>query len=230
MPRELHDHYFHEAKRGGYRSRAAYKLIEIDDRRSILSKGDRVLDCGCAPGSWLQVAARRIGERGVVVGVDLQPVPPVPPMPGAGSCFIHHADLRDVPDDALLAHTSGKPFDVVLSDMAPNTTGDRTMDHYGSIRLCELVRDRAASLLRPGGGMVLKVLEGASYPEFLDSLKDRFALVKGLKPKASRDESTEIFVIAKDHRPAARPAAGTGDQPRPAGSPPPPPPGWSSRP
>jgi 23S rRNA (uridine2552-2'-O)-methyltransferase len=226
MARELHDHYFHEAKREGYRSRAAYKLIEIDDRRAVLSKGDRVLDCGCAPGSWLQVAVRRVGARGVVVGVDLQPVPPLPEVP---NCFLHHADLRDVADDALLAHTGGAPFDVVLSDMAPNTTGDRTMDHYGSMRLCELVRDRAATLLRPGGCLVLKVLEGASYPELLGSLKDRFALVKGLKPKASRDESTEIFVIAKDHRPAARPATPEGEAPRPAGSPPPPPAGWSSR-
>lgn len=226
MARELHDHFFHEAKREGYRSRAAYKLIEIDDRRSVLSKGDRVLDCGCAPGSWMQAALRRIGEAGVMVGVDLQAVPPIP---NAENCFIHQADLREIDDEVLLAHTDGEPFDVILSDMAPNTTGDRTIDHYGSMRLCELVRDRAASLLKPGGCMVLKVLEGAGYPQFVDSLKDRFALVKGLKPKASRDESTEIFVIAKDHRPAARPASPTGDQPRPAGSPPPPPPGWSSR-
>jgi 23S rRNA (uridine2552-2'-O)-methyltransferase len=222
--RDIHDHWFREAKRQGYLSRAAFKLVEIDERREVLRKGDRVLDCGAAPGSWLQVAARRVGRRGEVVGIDLQP--------------IRH-DFRDAPvrcvegdfttiDVAELLGEEGEPFDVVLSDMAPSTTGDPAGDHHASVRLVRAVLERCAALLRPGGKLVVKVFEGEAYPDLLADMKACFETVKGFRPAASRRESREMFVVASGFRP--------DDAPRPSDDPhavarrrPSPPPGWSRR-
>ena len=197
--RELHDHWFREAQRVGFRSRAAYKLTEIDDRRSVLTRGDRVLDCGCAPGSWIQVAAERIGRKGVVVGIDLKPVTFDDDdfADDAATVITLQADLCGMTADELLAAagTPIAPFDVVLSDMAPNTTGDRTIDHHGSMRLCHAVLDRCRGVLREGGIVVLKALEGEAYAELLTRMKSSFDGVRGFKPKASRAVSTEMFVI-----------------------------------
>lgn len=200
MPRELHDHYFKQAKRDGYRSRAAYKLIEIDERRSVLSKGSRVLDCGAAPGSWIQVVVKRIGPRGRIVGIDLQPLDHGL---ASDSVTILEGDLRETPAATLLEPIGGARFDVVLSDMAPNTTGDRTIDHHGSIRLCQAVLDRCRDVLADGGNLVMKVLEGEAYPELIERTRKAFEKVKGFKPKASRGDSTEMFVIAHGYRGAA---------------------------
>ena len=197
--RELHDHYFRLAKSEGYRSRAAYKLKEIDDRRHVLRKGDRVLDCGAAPGSWMQVAAERVGERGFVVGIDLLPIASMPEKPNIA---IIEGDLAAIDDEMLLraAHLDpGRPgarFDVILSDMAPNTSGDRTSDHHRSVRLCELVLARAKSLLKPAGNLVMKIFEGERSAELLNVTKQLFEHVKAFKPKASRSESFEIYIIA----------------------------------
>jgi 23S rRNA (uridine2552-2'-O)-methyltransferase len=193
MAREVQDHYFRLAKKEGYLSRAAYKLIEIDDRKKVLRKGDRVLDCGAAPGSWIQVASQRIGHRGRVVGIDLQPItlrldPNVRTIVG---------DLTTTSASELLGDLDA--FDVVLSDMAPSTTGDRTIDHFGSIRLCDAVLDRCPSVLRTGGTLVMKVLEGEAYPKLVARTKTVFEFVKGFKPKASRGESTEIYIIAEGY-------------------------------
>lgn len=192
--RDLHDHFFREAKRNGFRSRAAYKLIEIDDRRKLIPAGGRVLDCGSAPGSWLQVAAPRVGERGLVVGVDLKPIRG----PWPEHVRVHEGDLADL--DAALLREEGPLFDAVLSDMAPRTTGDRTIDHHGSVNLCHLVLDRCPDLLAPGGGVVVKVLEGEVYPDLLARMKRLFDDVKGFKPKASRAISTEIYAIGQGWR------------------------------
>jgi 23S rRNA (uridine2552-2'-O)-methyltransferase len=200
MARKIHDHYFLEAKREGYRSRAAYKLIEIDDRRRILARGDRVLDCGAAPGSWLQVASTRVGPGGVVVGVDPTAIdvrlPNVRVMKGY---------LADFTDEQLRAEAGGA-FDVVLSDMAPSTSGDPSGDHHRSVRLVHELLDRAPALLREGGRLVAKVFEGEAYPELLARMKATFAEMKGFKPKASRSESREMFVIGRGYRkPAGSP-------------------------
>lgn len=201
--RELHDFYFKEAKREGYCSRAAYKLIEIDDRRKILGKGDRVLDCGAAPGSWLQVASQRVGSRGVVVGVDLTPIRP--PDRG-GNVRVVTGDLREIPSEALLAQAFGASpppgarFDVILSDMAPSTTGDRTIDHHQSARLAGAALERCPDLLARGGHLVVKVLEGEAYPDLLSACRAAFDTVKGFKPKASRSASTEMYIVAKGFR------------------------------
>jgi 23S rRNA (uridine2552-2'-O)-methyltransferase len=191
--RDLHDHYFRQAKREGYLSRAAYKLIEIDDRKKLLRRGDRVLDCGCAPGSWLQVAAKRVGPRGRVVGIDLQPCAA---SARSSNVTILQGDLREVDPEKLLEIAGGR-FDVVLSDMAPSTSGDRTIDHHQSIRLCEAVLDLSGAVLRPGGKLAMKVFEGEAYPELLQRMRGMFERVKGFKPPASRSVSTEMYVIAE---------------------------------
>lgn len=217
--RDIHDFYFKEAKREGYYSRAAYKLIEIDDRRHLLAKGQRVLDCGCAPGSWLQVAATRVGPRGRVVGVDLKEIK----RQFAENVVIHQDDMRTI--EAKLLRDGQPHFDVVLSDMAPTTTGDRTIDHHGSIRLAHLVLDRCGDLLKRGGATAIKIFEGEAYPEVLERARARFANVKGFKPKASRNISTEIYLVATDFDPDATDPV-TEEQERVA--PPRPSAGWGS--
>ncbi len=204
MPRDIHDHYFRQAKREGYLSRAAYKLIEIDDRKKILGKGDRVLDCGAAPGSWLQVTSKRVGPGGIVVGVDLKPITHQFP---EGNVHVIQGDLRELSACDLLCMACGEEgtdepplFNVVLSDMAPNTTGDRTIDHHASNRLCHSVLDLCPQLLRPGGSIVMKVFEGEAYPELLDRCRALFEAVKGFKPKASRAVSTEMYVTSRGYR------------------------------
>ena len=201
--REVQDHYFRLAKKEGYLSRAAYKLIEIDERRRILRTGDRVLDCGCAPGSWLQVASKIVGERGVVVGVDLQALR----RKIADNVRVIAADFTTIdPMQPLRAASTGgnRLFDAILSDMAPNTTGDPEGDHFNSVRLCEAVLERCPALLRPrvgdraGGNLVMKVFEGSSYMSLLKRAERLFEDAKGFKPKASRSESTEMYIIARD--------------------------------
>ena len=191
--RDVQDHYFKQAKREGYRSRAAYKLIEIDERKKILRSGQRVLDLGAAPGSWSQVAARRVGRRGEVVGIDLKLIDPtgVPENVRFIEC-----DLREVSFEEL----GGLPFDVIVSDMAPDTTGDPFGDHHRSMRLCHDLLDRSANWLKPGGNLVMKVFEGEAYRDLLDRVQNEFEKGKGFKPKASRTESVEMFVVAHGYQ------------------------------
>jgi 23S rRNA (uridine2552-2'-O)-methyltransferase len=209
--RVLHDHFFREAKRNGYRSRAAYKLLEIDDKRDILRKRDYVLDLGAAPGSWLQVASKRVGPRGKVIGVDLKEIK-----------NLHLDNVTTMEEDVtkLSLDTFGDDtmFDVILSDMAPSTTGNRTIDHHGSVRLCHTALDIAATLLSPKGNLVMKVLEGEAYRELLDRCESCFTVAKGYKPKASRAISTEMFFVCTGRR---------DDMPKPMDvAPPPPTSGW----
>ncbi len=191
--RTLHDRYFKQAKREGYLARSAYKLIELDDKRKLLRPGQTVLDLGCAPGSWLQVAAERVGPEGRVVGIDLQPV---------GGSFgpnvrTIQGDFTQTPAAALLP--GGTLADVVLSDMAPNTSGHG--DHFRSIRLCEAIVDALPALLKPGGSLVMKVFEGEAFPPLIERLRVDFGDVKILKPNATREMSRETYVTAKRYRP-----------------------------
>lgn len=194
MAREIQDHWFKEAKRQGYRSRAAFKLMEIDDKRRILTKGRRVLDLGCAPGSWTQVAAKRTAPGGVVVGIDLQIV-----TGGFRGSPVHllQGDAAELDDETLveLGLDPSAPFDVLLSDMAPSTTGSRDTDHYGSIRLCNLVLDLAMSRLAPGGDLIMKMFEGPGSKDLLERARGLFKTVRPAKPKASRSVSREMFVV-----------------------------------
>lgn len=192
--KEVQDHWFREAKAQGYRSRAAFKLLEIDRRKRLLRKGMRVLDVGAAPGSWTQVAAAAVGPKGAVIGFDLKAIDPTG-LPTQARVFT--ADLREVGLEEL----GGRPFDVVLSDMAPDTTGDPSGDQARSARLCHDLLDRVGRWLRPGGTLVFKVFEGGDYPELLKRTRTLFGQVKGFKPPASRAESVEMYVIAEVRRP-----------------------------
>jgi 23S rRNA (uridine2552-2'-O)-methyltransferase len=215
--REIHDHWSREAKRKGYRSRAAFKLIQIDERKHVLKRGDQVLDLGCAPGSWLQVVSQRVGQSGRGWGIDLKPVP--------GGLPDNVTALEgDAQDPCGAGVPEGLIFDVILSDMMPSTTGSRDTDHFRSLAVCELAMDLCPRWLRPGGSLVMKVLEGSAMPELLADARTRFEKVKPFKPEASRKESTEIFVVAQGYVGAM--ADDLRDGPPVAGGPPPVPEGW----
>lgn len=192
--RVLHDTYFKQAKERGYRSRAAFKLKQINESKRLINTGDAVLDLGCAPGAWIQVALEMVGERGAVVGLDLKPIDPVPgerSIAMVGDAFeIEPAVLLD----ALRGVGMRERFDVVLSDMAPSTGGHG--DAERSTHLCRRVLEMAPRVLNPGGSLAMKVLEGREYQDLLHETRAQFASVKGFKPKASRDVSREMYVIA----------------------------------
>ena len=246
-PRELHDRYFRQAKREGYAARSAYKLLEIQTKHRVIRPGDRVLDLGCAPGSWLQVASElvarpyrapkpkapnrrgakntppepRLSEPaqppstrvGLVVGVDLKPV--TIELPANVRTMVgdihevtiedllgHHHDEHDAaePSETAAAPADQRPpgFDVVLSDMAPNTSGGGggSADHFRSIRLCESVLDIADRVLAPGGRVAMKVFDGEAFPELLRRCRANYKKVACIKPHATRDLSRELYVIA----------------------------------
>lgn len=206
--RVLHDRYFRQAKREGYVARSAYKLLEINDRRPVIKRNDRVLDMGCAPGSWLQAASNIVGDHGVVVGIDLKRVERTAEA-GFGP-NVHHmtGDIRKVPAEDLLAPIRDESwpnrlFDTVISDMAPDTTGHG--DDLRSTHLCRDVLARCPELLKPRGDLVMKVLEGGEFADLLNECKAFFNRVGAIKPKASRDVSRETFVIAQAFWPTGRP-------------------------
>jgi len=194
LKRQLNDPYVAAAKAQGWRSRAAFKLIEMDDRYHLIRKGARVLDLGAAPGGWSQVAAQR--GAGQVVGLDLLPIDPVP-----GVEFLL-GDFHDPDMPARLQALMQGPADLVLSDMAPNTTGHGATDHLRIMALAELALDFACQVLVPGGAFVAKVFQGGAERQLLDPLKQRFATVRHAKPAASRKESSELYVVATGFRAA----------------------------
>lgn len=196
LQRQLNDPYVAAAKARGYRSRAAFKLIELDDRFRLLKKGARVLDLGAAPGGWTQVAVERTGEGGTVVGVDILAAEPV-----AGAVMMQ-GDLTDpAVADAAVAALGGKA-DLVLSDMAPNTVGHAATDHIRIMALAEVAADVALTTLAPGGAFICKVFQGGTEKEMLATLKKHFAQVRHAKPPASRKDSAETYVVAQGFRPA----------------------------
>ncbi len=193
LKRQLNDPYVAAAKAQGWRSRAAFKLIELDERFNLLRPGLRVLDLGAAPGGWSQVAVRRGATH--VLGLDLLPIDPVP-----GASFLQ-GDFNDDAMPALLVGKLGGKADLVLSDMAPNTTGHAATDHLRIVALAELAAHFAAQVLAPGGAFVAKVFQGGSERRMLDLLKRQFAQVRHAKPPASRKESSELYVVATGFRP-----------------------------
>lgn len=197
LGRQLNDPYVAEARRLGYRSRAAFKLIQLDERFRLLAPGRRVVDLGCAPGGWTQVAARRAGPQGRAVGVDLNPTEPVP-----GATLIA-GDFRDPMTAEAVRAALGGPADLVLSDMAAPATGHASTDHLRIVALAEDAFAFAATILRPGGGFVAKVLQGGTEGALLAALKRAFAEVRHAKPAASRAESAETYVVARGFRGAA---------------------------
>jgi 23S rRNA (uridine2552-2'-O)-methyltransferase len=196
LERQLNDPYVARAKREGLRSRAAFKLIEIDDKYRLLKKGGHVVDLGAAPGGWSQVAAKRVGapEQGRVVAIDIQEMAP---LPGVDFMLLDFLDAR-APE--LLKQRLGGPADVVLTDMAANATGHRKTDHLKIMALVEAAAEFAAEVLRPGGSFLAKVLQGGTEPALLAKLKRHFATVRHVKPAASRTDSAELYLLASGFR------------------------------
>jgi 23S rRNA (uridine2552-2'-O)-methyltransferase len=188
LERQLNDPFVAEAKARGYRSRAAFKLAEIDDRLRLIRRGARVIDLGCAPGGWLQVALER--GAGPVVGIDLLPVEPVT------GAVVLQGDFTDPGAGERLIAALGGPPDLILSDMAPNTIGHRQTDHLRIMGLIEAAADFAGQVLRPGGAFVAKAFQGGETSVVIAALKRRFTDVRNLKPKASRAESSEVYIVA----------------------------------
>jgi len=189
--RILHDRFFKQAKAEGYLARSAYKLQQINEAKRLIRKHERVLDLGCAPGAWLQVASELVGPRGTVVGIDLKPVEHAI----APNVFTLVGDIEATDPAALLSAGSAQPslFDCVLSDIAPNTTGHG--DDLVSARLCDRILDLLPSLLKPTGTFAMKILEGAETPRILKAVQRTFAKGAAYKPEASRDVSREIYLI-----------------------------------
>jgi len=194
LSRQLNDPYVAEARRLGYRSRAAFKLIELDNRFRLLRPGQRVVDLGCAPGGWTQVAVARVGRYGIVVSVD---VTETTPLPGA---TLLTADIRDPATLAAIGNALCGPADVVLSDMAPAATGHAATDHLRIVALTEDALAAASRILKPGGAFVAKVFQGGAEGELLAALKRDFAELRHAKPPASRAESAETYVVATGFR------------------------------
>ncbi len=198
LQRQLNDPYVHAARRAGYRSRAAFKLIEIDDRFAVLKPGQRVIDLGAAPGSWCQVAAARV-RGGTIVGLDLQEVEAV------GGVTLLVGDILDPATPRRLREALAGPADVVLSDLAAAATGHAATDHLRTIALAEAAAALVEDVLAPGGALVVKVLQGVDEPALFGRLRQRFGSVRRFKPPASRGESTELYLVAVDYR--GRPVA-----------------------
>lgn len=197
LERHVNDPYVQRSKAEGYRSRSAYKLMEIDDRYRLLRPGQRIVDLGAAPGGWSQVAVARVmspPDRPAVVGIDYLDMDPVP------RASILKMDFLDEAAPAKLIETLGGEPDVVLSDMAAPTTGHRRTDHIRTMHLCEVAADFAISVLRPGGHFLAKTFQGGTETELLDRLKKNFRTVHHVKPPASRDESVELYLLAKDFK------------------------------
>ncbi len=194
LARQLNDPYVRAAKQQGWRSRAAFKLVELDDRFKLIRPGSRVIDLGAAPGGWTQVAVRRGAAR--VVGIDLLAIDPV-----SGAELVQ-GDFLDEAAPTRLTALLGGPADLVLSDMAPNTTGHGATDHLRIMALAEAALDFALHVLAPGGAFVAKVFQGGSERTMLATMKRHFAVVRHAKPPASRKQSSELYVVATGFRPA----------------------------
>jgi 23S rRNA (uridine2552-2'-O)-methyltransferase len=190
-----HDVYYQNAKKNNFASRAVYKLDEIDKRFHLIHKGDHVLDLGAAPGSWMQYSLSAVGPTGRVVGIDLLPL--TIQLPGYG-VFLQ-GDIRETPTDRLLA-PGGRLFDVVVSDMAPNTIGVKFTDATRSAALVVCALEMTDRVLKPGGGFVAKIFQGVDFDEVLRMLKARFVRFKVVKPESSRMASKEMYLVAWEHR------------------------------
>jgi 23S rRNA (uridine2552-2'-O)-methyltransferase len=196
LERQLNDPYVARAKREGLRSRAAYKLMEIDDKARLLKRGARVIDLGAAPGGWSQAAAKRVGApaQGRVVAIDLLPMEPI-----AGVDFAQ-LDFLDAAAPEKLKAMLGGSADVVMSDMAANATGHRKTDHIKIVALVEAAAEFAREVLAPGGVFLAKVLQGGTEGALLADLKRDFESVKHVKPAASRSDSSELYLLATGFR------------------------------
>ena len=187
--KEVQDHYFKKAKKEGYIARSAFKLQEIDAKHKLLQKGSKVLDLGCFPGSWMQYIAQRIGENGVVVGIDRTALE----MTLKGNMRFIRGDINEL--DLSLPKEFANRYDLVCSDMAPNTMGIKNVDATRSLQLCQMALYVAQQYLKSGGATLVKVLQGGTFDTLLTQMRQEYRSVKIIKPKSSRKESKEIFVL-----------------------------------
>jgi 23S rRNA (uridine2552-2'-O)-methyltransferase len=194
LERQLNDPYVRAARAAGWRSRAAFKIIELDEKYSLFKPGQRVVDLGAAPGGWTQVAVQRVGQQGKVVALDLLPMDEIP-----GSILLQ-GDFEDLAVEQEVLRVLDGPAELVLSDMAPNTTGHNATDHLRILALIELALDFAGKVLVPGGSFVAKAFQGGTERELLNRLKRDFSSVKHAKPPASRKGSAEMYVVAQGFR------------------------------
>ena len=190
--KKVQDHYIKKAKKEGYPARSVYKLEEADRKHHLLKKGDRVLDIGCHPGSWTIYAAQVVGQAGLVVGVDLQEGRPI--QAGGARITILTGDIQQ-PATVDCIRAIADRFDVILSDMAPRTTGNKWADQQQSLILSQKAFEVAKSFLRPGGNFYCKVFEGEDFKTFVDTVRREFQAVRIVKPQSSRKESREVFVL-----------------------------------
>ncbi len=198
LQRQLNDPYVAQAQKLGYRSRACFKIIQLDEQFHIFKPGKRVVDLGCAPGGWSQMAVGRVkstADNPLVVGIDLLQTAPM-----NGAQFIQLDFTDDSAPDALQALMGGHKADIVMSDMAANTTGMHSLDHLRIMNLLEMAYDFALNVLNPGGIFIAKIFQGGTENQFLAEMKKDFAIVKHAKPAASRKDSSEIYVIAKNFK------------------------------
>ncbi len=195
LDEHMADEYVVRSKKDGYRSRAAYKLLEINEKDKILRSGMTVIDLGAAPGSWCQVVRQRVGDKGRVLALDILDMHPIPQVE-----FLQ-GDFREAgPMDELLKMLGDSQVDLVMSDMAPNMTGVRDMDKTRAMYLVELTVDLAQQVLRPKGDLLMKVFQGPGFDELIKSLRANFTKVVTRKPKASRDRSAEVYLLAKGYK------------------------------
>lgn len=195
LDRHVSDAYVHRAQAEGWRSRAAFKLIELDERDRFLRPGARVVDLGAAPGGWSQVAAGRVGPKGRVIALDLLPMEPLP-----GVTFLLGDFRTETALEALRAEVGARAIDVVISDLAPNVTGVAVVDQPRAMQLAELAMEFAGECLVEGGCLVTKLFQGTGFDAFVDAARRRFRRVAVRKPKASRPESREVYLVAQGFR------------------------------
>lgn len=198
LKEHVEDIYVRMAQKDGYRARAAYKLLEIQEKDRLVSPGMLVLDLGAAPGSWSQVASRLVGDRGAVIATDILPMDGLP-----GVRFLQGDFREQEVFDVLMSEVAGRPVDLVISDMAPNISGSASMDQPRAMYLCELALDMATRVLKPGGDFLVKVFQGEGSDDYRRELARHFDEVKIRKPKASRPRSREVYMLGCGYRPVA---------------------------
>ena len=191
----VNDHYVNMAQKDGYRARAAYKLLEINQKDKLIKPGTVLADLGSAPGSWSQVAAKLVGKTGAVFALDILPMDAID-----GVSFIQGDFREDAVLEQFEALLDNRPLDLVICDMAPNMSGNAVTDQARSFYLCELALDFASQHLKPGGSFLVKVFQGAGYQEYTAAMREIFASVQTRKPDASRNRSSEIYLLGKNKR------------------------------
>jgi len=196
LKEHVDDIWVQKAQQDGYRTRASYKLIELDEKDNLIRPGSVVVDLGSAPGGWSQVVAQRVGEKGLVIASDILPMDSI-----ADVTFIQGDFTTEEVYDELVEVIDGRPVDLVISDMAPNMSGMASIDQPGAMYLVELALDMARQVLKPNGCFVAKVFQGEGFDSYLSDVRDSFSKVMIRKPKASRARSREVYLVAKGFRP-----------------------------